>query len=334
MSNPQKICVICGLDCSAITRYQSPDGRYYCQPCYEKLMQQAAATAAPPAPPPQPALRIAPAAAAPAKTAAVAQPGVRPPGRTRPGSPLQLPLAVGGGLLLVFVLLLILARIAPVAALGYLAGMALLALGLGLAVLVSAFRTSLVQGLLTFFVPFYALYYIFGVSRSRLLMTLTPLCLALGFGVFLLPGGEVESGFDSGPTADQPATAGVGSSTPRTAPELSDGEVSKRIVAGHSVAIAPRANVSSFGKMSGGRQIVIRSDGKRIELRCDQPLRLEQWEVGTQNVMIVNNELLVDYRNYGALDPGAEILVNNGAVFVGGKPAAEHPGAVRILISP
>ena len=50
--------------------------------------------------------------------------------------------------------------------------------------------------------------------------------------------------------------------------------------------------------------------------------------------MIVNNELFVDFRSYGALDPGAAVQVNNGAVLVGGKPATEKPGTVQISMSP
>lgn len=337
MSNPQKICVVCGQDCSTITRYQSPDGGYYCHPCYERLLQQAQ-QAAPASvagtPPPPPGLRVASSAPAPAAPAVRSRPGPRPPARSVPRASFPLPLAVGGGVLLVFVLLLILTRFVPIIALAYLAGAILFAFGVGVAVLVSAFRTSLSQGFLTFFVPFYALYYVFGVSKSRLLMTLTPLCLVLGFGFFLLPGGDASFEFASEPTTNQSTAAGEGSSTPQTAPELSEGQASKRMVAGHSVTIAPRAYLSSYSKLSAGKQLTVKSDGKRITLRSDQPLHAEQWEVGNQNVMIVNNELIVNYRNYGTLDPGAEVLVNQGKVFVGGKPATEQAGAVQISVSP
>ncbi len=49
--------------------------------------------------------------------------------------------------------------------------------------------------------------------------------------------------------------------------------------------------------------------------------------------MIMNDELFVNYRGYGPLSPGAEILVNRGSVFIGGKPAVERTGAVRMSTS-
>jgi hypothetical protein len=59
-------------------------------------------------------------------------------------------------------------------------------IGLGIAVVVSAFRTSLVQGLLTFFVPFYALYYVYGVSKNPAFMALVPASVVAWLGMFLM----------------------------------------------------------------------------------------------------------------------------------------------------
>ncbi len=40
-STCNKICVICGQDCSNCPRTKDPRGRYYCQPCYERALAAA-----------------------------------------------------------------------------------------------------------------------------------------------------------------------------------------------------------------------------------------------------------------------------------------------------
>lgn len=262
-------------------------------------------------------------------------PGPQRPAKARQSFSFKSPLAVAGGVLLVFVLLLVAANVAPAASLAYVGAYGLLALGLGVAVLVSAFRTSLVQGLLTFFVPFYALYYVFGVSRNKMLMLLTPLCAVLSFGIFLLPGGITEVEISSDSTGTQTTAVGETPSATALPAGLSEQEVRRRDLAGYSVAVAPRANTSSYNKFSVGRSFsVTKPGGRKITLRGNGPMKVERWSVGDQEVMVVNNELIVNYRNYGPLNPGAEVLVNRGAVFIDGKPAAERPGSIQINVSP
>jgi len=333
MNNPQKICAICGLDCSTVTRYQSPDGRYFCQPCYEGLLQPAATDPLPSAPPPPPSLHIAPKPTAPAVSVPAGRARSSPPGRSPTPSSFRSPVLIGGGVILAFVLMLIMGRFVPAMGILYLAGCLLFALGLGIAVLVSAFRTSLVQGLLTFFVPFYALYYVFGVSRNKLLMVLTPVPLILAVGMLLLPAGGEPLGITSESTRSQAGSTNEKLPMSPAIGAVSDQDLSRRVVAGYSVAVTPRGNMSAFSRLSGGRQLTTSVGGRRITFQSDKSLAMEQWNVGDQQIMIVNDELFVNHRGYGALKPGDEILVNHGVVFVGSRPATEKTGTVHLSIS-
>ena len=78
----------------------------------------------------------------------------------------------------------------------------------------------------------------------------------------------------------------------------------------------------------------MKKDGRTITFQATKPMNVESWTVDNQSVMIINDELFVNYRGYGPLKPGDEIMVSNGSVSVGGQPAVEHIGTVRITSSP
>jgi hypothetical protein len=183
-----KPCYTCGTDCSTVKRYQDPAGRYFCHPCYERLSTQ---------PPPRSTKAVSQVAAAPAahrvatqapaaRSARPALPAFEPERQRSSGSLAERPWALAGAVLAPFAAILLLCRFAPALSLLYTAGMFIFVIGLGIAVVVSAFRTSLVQGLLTFFVPFYALYYVYGVSKNPAFMALVPASVVAWLGMFLM----------------------------------------------------------------------------------------------------------------------------------------------------
>jgi hypothetical protein len=240
---------------------------------------------------------------------------------------------IAGGVLFIFALILIGARFVPILGLGYFIAYGMLLVGLGIAVIVSAFRTNLVQGLLTFFVPLYALYYVYGISRNRVFMGLTPLALFLWAGMFLLP--MEKAGFETTPhSSGQSETLRqeLGAAQPVSGSASTDR--SERVVAGYAVTVSPRSPTSSYGSASGGNRIAMPSDGKTLVFEAQKPLRIEEWRVGDHRILIANNELFVNERSYGALSPGAQILVDHGTVFIGGHRAAEAAGTVRIRQTP
>jgi hypothetical protein len=110
--------------------------------------------------------------------------------------------------LAVFLILLLLAWVNAGFGLAYVGGFVLFGLVLMMAILVSAFRTSLLQGLLTLFVPFYFLVYVYGLSKDPRLKVLTPLPLLLLIGTLFLPGGEIVRETTSGGRAGSTGSGG------------------------------------------------------------------------------------------------------------------------------
>jgi hypothetical protein len=305
----QKICHRCGVDCSTITRYQDPSGRYYCHPCFQKLPIGNAPSAAA-----EPAQRSAPAVSIQHGAA-----GYRGPrNRTASASWTDHTMLLLGATLGPFALFAAISRIAPAVGYGlYMITLLALVLALAIAVLVSAFRVSTVQGLLTLLVPFYSLYYVFGVSKSRTLMTLLPATVAAWMGAFImiaiLPS---QTGSMEGPSSQLVLTD----------------DASERTVGGYSVTVFPAGNSSSFGRIAGGHRLHTMSGGKRISVESNRPINLEQWQVGSWHIMVVNDELIVNFNNYGVLKQGDKVQVREGAVLINGKPARQKQGSVRVTV--
>lgn len=76
------------------------------------------------------------------------------------------PVVAGIGLMVVFALLFFAGRTADPAALTLFALTGVLGLGVWIVVLIGAFQTSIGQGLLTFFVPLYIVWFVYGVQHS------------------------------------------------------------------------------------------------------------------------------------------------------------------------
>ncbi|MCH8251555.1 MAG: hypothetical protein IID36_03780 [Planctomycetes bacterium] len=189
-----KICAICHEDCSSRARTKDRAGRYYCQECFDAAMKKKAArkkaVAAPPPPPADDGLGLLEDFAAAASSApgveladpdapvAAAQPmhahggGVaRPAGANREvsgGVPefIKQPWFAFVAPTLILGVLYLVARGSPDTAVIFLLPQFLFSLVAGVLVLIQAFRTGIVAGILTFCLFPYTIYFAFAVNDN------------------------------------------------------------------------------------------------------------------------------------------------------------------------
>ena len=189
-----KICAICHEDCSSRARTKDRAGRYYCQECFDAAMKKKAArkkaVAAPPPPPADDGLGLLEDFAAAASSApgveladpgapvAAAQPmfvhggGVaRPAGANREvsgGVPefIKQPWFAFVAPTLILGVLYWVARGSPDTAVIFLLPQFLFSLVAGVLVLIQAFRTGIVAGILTFCLFPYTIYFAFAVNDN------------------------------------------------------------------------------------------------------------------------------------------------------------------------
>lgn len=205
-TDTRKICVVCQNDCSDVPRVKDDEGNYYCRPCYEqqvskeKFRMQLPAESAP---------SVGGRTSGKTAGATLSKPQPRTPSvaavssaspRRRTGSEgsggesffqnSKGHVTVGAGAIL---LLIVLSHLNQAFGLIYFFVAVGLLFGVGIATLVCAFKTSIVQGLLTFFVPFYFLYFVFGVSDSAKLKTFMIVNIIGWLGIFFLPGAEIQA---------------------------------------------------------------------------------------------------------------------------------------------
>lgn len=193
-----KICAICHEDCSSRARTKDRAGRYYCQECFDAAMKKKAArkkaVAAPPPPPADdglglledfaaaassaPALELADGDAAVAAPVAAAEPmhahggGAARPARAKREASAGMPefikqpwFAFVAPALILGVLYLV-ARGSPDTAVIFLLPQFLFSLVAGVLVLIQAFRTGIVAGILTFCLFPYTIYFAFAVNDN------------------------------------------------------------------------------------------------------------------------------------------------------------------------
>jgi hypothetical protein len=223
---PAKICVACGQDCANKPRIKDARGRYFCQPCFQKLEQKQKAAAAPPAAmavataPKAPAARPAPrapaapgadllddlaklAAAAPAAEVERTCPACSAPlapnavfctgcgynlqtgqrvgtqalkatktHKPRSSSSVNVsgifanPLVLGGVVMGIVLVLFLIARSGNELSFVYLGPVGIFSFVVGILVLISAFKESVLTGILCLCVPFYALYFVLAKLES------------------------------------------------------------------------------------------------------------------------------------------------------------------------
>jgi hypothetical protein len=182
-----KICVICQCNCAGKPRTKDPKGRYYCQPCYDEAQQavnRVEKTVSESVPcqscgvPMDAQAIICMACGYNVQTGQSVvvnqQESPEHSGRVQLEKPVIISLAILG----IFVILAGLAFVEPLFALIHLIGVVVLGVSVMVRCLIVAFTTSLLQGFLSLLVPFYYIWFIYGVSKNSL--------LKWGFGVMLI----------------------------------------------------------------------------------------------------------------------------------------------------
>ncbi len=326
MPSVSKICAVCGTDCSSQTRYKDPSGNYYCESCYLKLQAQPEKQAAPAQglhlhSEPSPAAAVSPFPTQPAVAPRLGRRTSRP---SLGGSESHGALAV----LLVapFAVLLVLAHFHGVFGMIYTGGAILFGVIVGIFVLVAAFQVSSLQGLLSVFVPLYAVYFVYGILEDRRLKAIATASLLSAAGLFLVP--LITPATETSPLKASEAGAGT-----REAARKRTGPAAEKNIAGHSVSIRPANGVRMTHNFRGGKQMTFSSNGVRRTFTANEPLVGAEFSVGTSCVMIVNEELIVNNETYGPLTPGDAIEVEDGTVFVNGKAIRPRAGKVRLVVN-